>query len=194
MTNLEEEIMWELKSQAMLKRLRERVRKQKQVRALWVGVSSLAACILFVGIFGWCGIKNQMYNLSTEAINQFEVETVRGDVDVMRINNFHNMLKQEGDVLRQADDSISNFIDELSNRTYPDDLVGYYYKDMDRELLEDAEYLQAVCTMKRGDVIRANEMLSKIRKGGGVYASSAEELLRESNGFSLSNIIKLVTE
>lgn len=178
MTNLEEEIMWELKSQAMLKRLKSRVQRRKRIRMFWIGVSSLAACIAFVGLFGWYSVKNRMYSLGNDALKGFEVENVRGEVDVMRINKFHDMLTQDGDILYQANDSISNFINELNNRTYPDDLVGYYYKEVDSELLEDAEYLQAICTMKCGDIWKARDMLRKIKDGGGMYAADADRLLR----------------
>ncbi len=136
-----------------------------------------------------------MYNISNVAIDNFEVETVRGDVDLTRINQYRAMLKQEeGESLEQVNDSLANFINELSQRTYSDDLVGYYFKEVDGEHIEDAEYLQALCAMKRGDIVEAGKRLRKIKDGGGIFASNAEELLRESNGFSLSNIIKLVTE
>ncbi len=188
MTNLEEEIMWELKSQAMLKRLKSRVQKRKRIRAFWIGVSSLAACIAFVGIIGWYGVKNRMYNISSAAIDNLEVETVRGDADLMRINLYKSMLKQDGETLDQVNDSLAGFIEELKHRTYSDDLVGYYFKEVDSELLEDAEYMQALCAMRRGDVLDANKRLRKIQEGGGLFASNAEELLKEKDNSNLFNI------
>ncbi|MCQ2369459.1 MAG: hypothetical protein MJ007_03155 [Paludibacteraceae bacterium] len=178
MTNLEEEIMWELKSQAMLKRLKSRVQRRKRIRTFWIGVSSLAACLAFICVFSWNSEKNRMYNISSIAIENLEVETVRGDVDLMRINLYRSMLKQDGETLNQVNDSLSNFIDELSHRTYSDDLVGYYFREVDTEHIEDAEYMQALCAMRRGDVWKARDMLRKIKNGGGMYAADADRLLR----------------
>ena len=188
MTNLEEEIMWELKAQAMLKRLRQMVQRRKRIRIMWVSVSSLAACLAFICVFSWNSEKNRMYSISKVAIENLEVETVRGDVDLMRINLYRSMLKQDGEALDQVNDSLACFIDELKHRTYSDDLVGYYFKEVDTEHIEDAEYMQALCAMRRGDVLDANKRLRKIQEGGGLFASNAEELLKEKDNLNLFNI------
>lgn len=175
--DIENELIWELKSQGMREQIVRSMRMRKMWNTLWT--VSVAACIAVVCVVG-VGKYNRCLILGDKAVAEYELGDYRGDADVERLNDLYYMVKTDAE-LDVARDSINAYIVQLQGRTYADDMEGYYYKATDAELIEEAEYLDAICCMKQGRFIVAIYKLHKIANSGGIYAQDAEQLLDEFN-------------
>lgn len=175
--DIENELIWELKSQGKREQIVRTMRMRKVKMALWS--VSAAACIALLCVVG-VGMYNRCVMLGDKALAAYELGEYRGDTDTERLSGFYYMV-QSGADLGAVRDSIGIFVTQMQGRTYSDDLEGYYYKATDAELIEEAEYLDAICCMKQGGIFETIYKLRKIVKGGGIYASSARQLLDELN-------------
>jgi len=173
---IEEELIWELKSRQMRGRLMTARRWQRSRTPLLWSVS-VAACLAVLVTLGVRDM-HQGQGLADVAIAEYEMGEYRGDYDVVRLKDFRDMVKA-GVELSAAQDSLESLAVEINGRTYADDLEGYYYMITDRELLEDIEYLQALCTMKQGRMFEARRQLRAIRDKRGLYAMEADKMLKD---------------
>ncbi len=175
--DIENELIWELKSQGMREQIVRSVRMRKVKMTVW-SVSAVA-CIALLFVVG-IGKYDRCLMLGDKALAEYELGDYRGDSDTERLNDFYYMI-QSGVDLSVARDSIGAFIVQLQGRSYADDMEGYYYKATDAGLMEEAQYLDAICCMRQGRVLESIFILRAIVKGGGVYASAAAQLLDELN-------------
>lgn len=175
--DIENELIWELKSQGMREQIIRSMRMRKMWNTLWT--VSVAACIAVICVVG-VGKYNRCLMLGDKALTAYEMGEYRGDIDTERLGMFYNIVQTDAQI-GVARDSINAYISQLQGRTYADDVEGYYYKATDAELIEEAEYLDAICCMKQGRFIVAIYKLHKIANSGGVYAQDAEQLLEEFN-------------
>lgn len=174
--DIQEELIWELKSRQMRGKLENAKHWQRnRTRLLWT--ASVAACLAVLVTFGVRDMHRGQ-GIADTAITEYEMGDYRGDNDIARLKNFSDMVKA-GIEISVAQDSLKNLAFEINQRTYTDDLEGYYYKVTDGELLEDIEYLQALCTMKQGHIFEARRQLRVIRYKRGLYAIEADRILNE---------------
>lgn len=175
--DIENELIWELKSQGKREQIVRTMRMRKVKLALWS--VSAAACIALLCVVG-VGKYNRCLMLGDKALAEYELGEYRGDTDTERLSDYYYMV-QSGADLGAVRDSIDTFIVQMQGRSYAEDLEGYYYKATDAGLIEEAQYLDAICCMRQGRIFETIYRLRTIVKGGGVYASAAEQLLDELN-------------
>lgn len=180
---LQENIMWELRAQAMKRKLAGTV-SSARFRNVVMCTLGIAASLLAVCTVTYKHYENKGIEISTPVITQIVTPVLRGTAaQEQKIDTAYIHIKEGNLELAQLElkSAIKNLEDELEG-IKADEVSAEEYaynRQVAASLLHRARYLQALCSMQQGNVITARIQLNKIAESDSPYRKEAKDLLEK---------------
>ena len=131
------------------------------------------AAVLLWGIFIF-PVVQKMENCSIEYAQQIQISAFRGgttdDLRNQLMSAYQNISDKNFEEASQVVVKLMTFITE--NRSFP-----YCLSPEEKEIYDQAQWLNAICEMNSGHVFRAKKMLNQIANSDSFYATQAQDML-----------------